>query len=220
MGLVNRQTERDRMKKLIVGLFAVLALMLGASVPAHASVPDWDLKTVAALQVQGYSVKTPAEWNSIKTVLDSPEDLAYARNLPASPLAMQRKALNDCPLRPPAGTTEQFCLWNGYSFTGTMWNLPKSWLGDNDPNHVNDINGLSFYGSGINNTSKGWFNSTYYTVRLFDRDACFNGTFYRDMTGNQYAYSVDASSNDWENRFSSIAISVYSNTYCYSTPGQ
>ncbi len=186
---------------LTAAVLAVLAIGT-ASVPASASVPDWDSKTASALQAQGFVVKTPAEWNAIKTE-------------PASVLA--RGSWTDCPPRPPTGSAETFCLWNGYNFSGTRWNIPKSWLGDT--NGVADINGLSFYGSGINNASKSWMNSTYYTVRLYDRDDCYNGTWYRDMGGNVAAVSYDASTNDWEDRISSISISAYAGNYCTNVPG-
>lgn len=180
------------MKKWIVGLFAIVALMLGASVPAQASTPEWNLRTVAALQAQGYTVKTPAEWNSIKV--------------------KGAKAPVDCP------NTDKFCLWNGYNWTGTMWALPSSWLQDSDG--VTAVNGLSFYGSGINNTSKGWYNRTGLPARLYDNSTCQNAGFTRDLVAGQVAVSYDASSNDWENIFSSVSTTYDAGWYCYNTPGK
>lgn len=194
-----------RLFSLIASLAIVAGLVVGAAGPAQASVPDWDAHLV---------VKTAAEWEAIKTA----PDMAYDHNLPASLETMQRKAAEDCPERPPAGGSENLCLWNGYSFSGTRWNIPISWLGDT--NGVNEINGLSFYGSGINNASKSWYNQTYNAVRLFDRSDCFDGTWYRNLSGGGYAWQSSAADADWENRISSASQTVYSNKFCTSTPGQ
>lgn len=191
----------------IYALLAALAIMAGAVLagsPAQAS----PLTEAQKLEAQGFIVKTPAEWASIKTV-------GY---LPAAPSTQARRDPEECPAPPPPGTAEYFCLWNGYAYTGTVWKIPRTWLGDT--NGVNDINGLSFYGSGINNASKSWYNRTYYTVRMYDNDSCQNSGWYRNMVSGQEAISWDANTNDWENRVSSVSISQYSGNYCYNTPGQ
>ncbi len=192
------------MKKVIGTLAAILAVALGAflagAAPAHASaggivwesVPDWDAKTAADLRAQGYVVHTPAEWAALK-------------------------AYTPCPPRPPAGTTEYFCLWNGYSYSGSRWAIPASWL--QDTNGVNAINGLSFYGSGINNASKSWQNNTYYDVRLFDNDSCQNSGWYRNLSAGGVAVQDGPGDADWENRISSISTIWDAGTYCFSTPG-
>lgn len=197
--------------KRILALIAALAILTGLGVagsPAQASVPDWDKAGYSAemaetLKARGFTVKTPAEWAAIST----------------TEYGVARKAPTDCPFRPPWGTAETLCLWNGYGWSGTRWNIPLSWLGDR-PNVNVPFNGLSFYGSGINNASKSWYNQTYYDIRLFDRDDCQNSGWYRTLGAGEAAVSYDASTNDWENRIGSASILQYAGSYCTNVPGQ
>lgn len=197
--------------KRLFAFIAALAVMAGiglAGSPASASVPDWDLKS---------GVHSAAEWAAIATAPDA-QDLAFAQNLPASLTTLAKRTADECPSRPPTGSSETFCLWNGYNFTGTVWKIPRAWLGDT--NGSNPYNGLSFSGSGINNASKSWYNQTYYTVRLFDNESCIGIGWYRDLAGSDWALSYDANTNDWENRMGSIAIVQYSGNTCSNVPGQ
>ncbi len=193
----------NKIKMVAAALAVVLGALLAGATPAHASVPDWDAKTGVGgivweqatadkLRAQGYAVHTPAEWAALK-------------------------AYTPCPPRPPAGSTEYFCLWNGYSYGGSRWAIPASWL--QDTNGVNAINGLSFYGSGINNASKSWMNNTYYDVRLFDNDSCQNSGWYRNLAAGGVAVQDGSGDADWENRISSISTVWDAGTYCFSTPG-
>lgn len=196
------------MKKLLSILALALALVGVGAVPAQASPSGtvvWDgtgysAEVAAELKAQGFAVHTPAEWNAIKTV----------GVLPASPSALAKLAPVDCP------NTDKFCLWNGYNWTGTRWDLPSSWLQDSDG--INDLNGLSFYGSGINNASKGWYNRTGLYARIYDNDSCQASGWYRDMAAGNVAVSYDASTNDWENRVSSVGRRDLNN-YCTNVPG-
>lgn len=192
-------------RKIFVSLLMALALAGALPAPADAAGSD--------------AVHSSAEWASIKTVLNTPADWAYFRNQPASPAARMKKDAGDCP---PIGSNgnpgERLCLWNGYSYQGTLWQIPKSWLMDAGGN--NPYNGLSFYGSGINNASKGWWNRTYQQVTMFDNDSCQVSGWYRRMSAGQFAVSDNAASNDWENRISSASLTVVEGEYCYSTPGQ
>lgn len=201
-------------KKIAIALVALFAsLSLGAA-PASASA-----STVATLKTQGYNVKTTAEWDAVKTVLDRPQDRAFAQNLPASPSALAMKTAYDCPENTSTNGVETFCLWNGYSFTGTIWKLPISWLSCcSGPGAVD--NGLSFYGSGINNASKAWWNRSYQSATLFDRDDCqFSGSaWYRRLGAGYEAYSLNASTNDWENRISSVSTTSTEGEYCTNSP--
>lgn len=193
------------MKRLFALFAAVAALLAISQAPVSASVPDWDkaitweragysLDVAQELRAEGLVVKTPAEWDAVK-------------------VAEGRLAPVDCP------NTDKMCLWNGYGWTGTMWALPSQWLQDGDNGLVN---GLSFYGSGINNASKGWYNRTGIPARMYDRDDCqmVSGDFRRDMTAGQVAVSYNASTNDWENRFSSISTIQDAGNYCTNVPGQ
>lgn len=195
----------------IKAVFAALIVALGvamAGAPAQAStggivwesVPDWDAK-LASVSVQ----------------LDRPQDLAFSRALPASLETVQRKIAGDCQPPPPNGSQEHLCLWNGYSYGGTIWRIPVGWLQDSDG--INAINGLSFYGSGINNASKGWWNRTYLPVRLYDRDDCQNAGWYRDMSAGQFAVQDTAADADWENRISSVSTIYDAGSYCTNAPG-
>lgn len=190
------------MIKRIAALFAALAVALGlAAAPATA---------------EPAGVHSAAEWAAIAMVLDTPEDWAYFRNQPASPLARMRKDAGDC--QPPTVNGEKLCLWNGYSYGGTIWRIPVSWL--MDAGGVNPYNGLSFYGSGIDNASKGWWNRTYQQVTLFDNSSCQLSGWYRRMTAGQFAVQDTAADADWENRISSASLTVVEGEYCYATPGQ
>lgn len=194
---------RNRITALLAGVAILLGLGLAAGTPASASAWEgtgFSAQTAASLEAQGFTVKTPAEWNAIKTV----------GILPASPSALAKRAPVDCP------NTDKFCLWNGYNWTGTRWDLPSSWLQDSDG--VNDLNGLSFYGSGINNASKGWYNRTGLYARIYDNDSCQASGWYRDMAAGNVAVSYDASTNDWENRVSSVGRRDLNN-YCTNVPG-
>lgn len=186
----------SKIKALVAMLAVALAATLAGAAPASASVGGivWEQATADALRAHGYVVKTPAEWAT-----------AF------------KKSGDDCPDPPPSGAHEYFCLWNGYNFTGSHWEIPVSWL--QDTNGVNAINGLSFYGSGINNASKSWANNTYSDARLFDNDSCQNSGWYRDLKAFKFAVSYNAASNDWENRISSISTVWDAGTYCFSTPG-
>lgn len=176
---------------------AVLVALAALGSPAQASTAiTWEsagysASVANALREQGYTVKTPAEWNAIAT-------------------KGSKLAPTDCP------NADKFCLWNGYNWTGTRWDIPSGWLQDSDG--INAINGLSFYGSGINNASKGWYNRTGLYARLFDNDSCQNAGWYRDMAAGNVAVSYNASTNDWENRISSIARRDLGN-YCTNVPG-
>lgn len=157
-------------------------------------------------------------WESFAVKLDRPQDLAFSRALPASLETVQRKIAGDCQPPPPNGTQEHLCLWNGYSYGGTIWRIPVGWL--QDSNGVNAINGISFNGSGINNASKGWWNRTYLGVRLYDNSSCQNSGWYRDLSAGQFAVQDAAADADWENRISSASTVYDAGTYCFSTPGQ
>jgi len=192
--------------KRIYALLAALAVLAGltlAGSPAQASVPEWD---------KGGTVHSAAEWESIKTV-----DQNFAHNLPASREAVMRKIAGDCVPRPPVGPKEHLCLWNGWSYNGTMWDIPLSWL---QTASVGPNNGISFTGSGINNASKGWWNRTYQKITLYDNESCQNSGFIRDMVAEQFAVSDNAASNDWENLFGSASLFILKGTYCYQDPNQ
>lgn len=195
------------MRHRLAALLAGAAMLVGlAATPANAATPG------IVWEQAGLTVKTPAEWDAIKVV-----DSAFAHNLPASREAVMKKIAGDCPPKPPAGTSENLCLWNGYSYSGTIWRIPVSWLQDSDG--VNAINGISFYGSGINNASKGWWNRTYLNVRLYDNDSCQNSGWYRNLSSDQFAVQDTAADADWENRISSASTIADSGNYCFSTPG-
>lgn len=185
------------MIKRTIALLAALAMVAGASLaggsPVYASVGGivWEQATVDHLRAQGFAVHTPAEWAALKSY-------------------------NDCPPQPPASPNEYLCLWNGYSFTGSHWEIPSSWL--QDTNGTNAINGLSLYGSGINDASKGWANNTYYKVYLYDNSSCQLSGWYRTLDAGNYAVQSSAASADWENRISSLSTAGDAGTYCFSTP--
>lgn len=206
-------------KKIAAALAVAFAFSLASAVPASASVPDWDAKTVASLQAQGLVVKTPAEWESIKTVLNRPQDKAFFAGSPVAPSALMKKNAYDCPENTNTNGIETMCLWNGYSFTGTIWKLPISWL---NTGQSPDQNGLSFYGSGINNTSKAWWNRSYQPVTLYDRDDCQtpSGSWYRHLGANYEAFSTNPGTNDWENRIGSVSTQAVEGEYCTNNPSQ
>lgn len=199
-----------RLISLIAALCVASGIALGVAGPATASVPDWDAKLTH---------HSAAEWDSIKTVFNRPEDKAFFAGSPISPLAQQRKDAGDCPPIGAQGNPgERLCLWNGYSYGGTLWQIPVDWLMDAGGSHP--YNGLSFIGSGIDNTSKGWWNRTYQQVTLFDYSACQLLGWYRRMSAAQFAVQDTAADADWENRVSSASLTVVEGVTCYATPGQ
>lgn len=201
------------MRNRIIALLAGLAMALGviaSGSSALASVPDWDSKL---------TTHTPAEWDAIKTVLNTPADWVYGHNLPASPTAKLKKDAGDCPAREISPYPETLCLWNGYGYEGTIWKIPIGWLFCCANGNLNS-NGLSFTGSGINNASKGWWNRSYQQVTLYDNAVCQDSGWIRELAPNQFAVSDNAASNDWENRISSASMWIVKGYACTNDPNQ
>lgn len=198
-----------KLKALFAALAFIAASVAATGSPVYASVPDWD-KAPAGITWE----HSPQEWAAISTVMNRPEDLAFSRLLPATPEAVKAKIAGDC--EPQDSSIEKLCLWNGYSYGGTIWRIPISWMFIG----TSQNNGVSFVGSGINNASKGWWNRSYQAITIYDNDHCqtTNPAWYRDMAAGQFAVQDTAADADWENRVSSASSIALKNRYCSNNP--
>jgi len=198
-------------KRFLLAAVAVIAFLAVGS-PVYASVPDWDAKRSGPGITWEH---TPQEWAAISTAMNRPEDLAFSHLLPATPAAVQAKIAGDC--EPQDSSIEKLCLWNGYSYGGTIWRIPISWLLYGDTQN----NGISFVGSAINNASKGWWNRSYQGMVIYDADHCITTsapTWSRYLAPGQFAVQDSAGDADWENRVSSASLNGLQNHYCSNDP--